>query len=157
MRSRRASARYIGLRAALARRPQLPAASPQVAEIDPSFDPQMYGHSVNPRPHAIPSLAAAVLLLAAVGAHPYAYYTFLRWAVFLAAVIVAWVAWGSRLRAATWVFLGIAVLFNPVAPVYLDRSSWQLIDVTCAGLFALSLIITRESAVEPRDRETMYK
>jgi len=94
---------------------------------------------VNQRPHLIPALASAVLLLVALGDHPYGYYTFLRWVVFMAACLVAWVAWESEVQPATFVFAAVAVLFNPLVPVYLDKSTWAPIDVVCAVLFALSL------------------
>lgn len=86
-----------------------------------------------------------MLLLVALGQHPYGYYTFLRWAVTVAAVVVAWVAWDSFAQWATWPFVGIAILFNPLAPVYLDRATWQPIDIVCALAFAASLALERRA------------
>jgi len=94
---------------------------------------------VNQRPHLIPALASAVLLLVALGDHPYGYFTFLRWVVFMSACLVAWVAWESEVQPATFVFAAVAILFNPLVPVYLGKSTWAPIDVVCAVLFALSL------------------
>jgi hypothetical protein len=91
----------------------------------------------------IPAIAAALLLLMAEGQHPYGYYTFLRWAVCVAAVVVAWVAWHSTAQWAAWVFIGVAILFNPIAPVYLHRSTWRLIDVACAVAFVAAASIKR--------------
>jgi hypothetical protein len=96
------------------------------------------------RPHAVPALAAAVLLLIALGHHPYGYYTFLRWAVCSAALVVAWVAWRSDAKWATWLFIGIGTLFNPLAPGYLQRSTWRPIDVICAIAFVLALSLRVE-------------
>lgn len=84
-----------------------------------------------------------MLLLVALGQHPYGYYTFLRWTVTIAAIVVAWVAWNSTAQWATWPFVGIAVLFNPIAPVYLDRETWRPIDVLCALVFIASLALER--------------
>lgn len=95
------------------------------------------------RPHVIPALAAAGLLLIALGQHPYGYYTFLRWVTAIAALAVAWVAWNSRAQWATWLFVGVAILFNPLAPIYLDRATWRPIDVACAVGFLASLAIKR--------------
>lgn len=94
------------------------------------------------RPHLIPALAASALLLVALGQHPYGYYTFLRWAVTVAALVVAWVAWDSAQWAA-WVFVGIAILFNPIAPIYLDRETWRPIDVACAVILVASVALKR--------------
>lgn len=93
------------------------------------------------RPHAIPAVASAILLLVALGDHPYGYYTFLRWAVTSAAVLVAVVAQRSTSQWATWPFAGIAILFNPIAPVYMSRQSWRPIDIICAIGFLASLKI----------------
>jgi hypothetical protein len=98
------------------------------------------------RPHAIPALAAALLLLIALGDHPYGYYTFLRWAVCTAAIVVAWVAWRSDVEWAMWPFIGIAILFNPLVPVYLQRSTWQPIDVICALAFGLAISLKNGDA-----------
>jgi len=95
------------------------------------------------RPHVIPAVAAALLLFVALGQHPYGYYTFLRWAVCVAAIFVAWVAWNSAAQWATWAFAGVAILFNPLAPVYLQRSTWRPIDIACALAFLGSLAIER--------------
>jgi hypothetical protein len=97
---------------------------------------------VNSRPHLIPALAAAVLLLVALGEHPYGFYTFLRWAVTVAALVVAW---ESAAQWATWVFVGIAILFNPIAPVYLDRETWRPIDVARAVIFVVSVALERRA------------
>lgn len=93
------------------------------------------------RPHAIPAVAAAILLFVGLGHHPYGYYTFLRWAVTIAAIVVAVVAWKSSSQWVTWPFVGIAILFNPIAPVYMTRHSWRPIDILCAIAFLASLKI----------------
>jgi hypothetical protein len=93
-----------------------------------------------------------VLLFLAVGDHPYGYYTFLRWVVCVAGLVVAWVAWHSDRQWATWPFVGIAILFNPLAPVYLHRSTWRPIDIACGVAFLASLgIRRRDLAVAARD------
>ena len=100
---------------------------------------------MNARPHAIPAIAAVVLLLVALGQHPYGYYTFMRWVVTIAAVVVASVGWHSIVQWTTWPFVGIAMLFNPLVPVYLDRATWRPIDVICAVSFAASLALARRT------------
>jgi hypothetical protein len=90
-----------------------------------------------------------LLLFLALGQHPYGYYTFLRWAVSIAAIVVAWVAWHSAVQWATWAFVGIAILFNPLAPVYLQRSTWRPIDILCGLAFLGSLAVERRVPVAP--------
>lgn len=90
------------------------------------------------RPHLVPSVAASVLLIVALGQHPYGYYTLLRWAVTVAALVVAWAAWTGWPQLLAWPFVGVAILFNPLAPVYLDRHTWRPIDIACSVAFVVA-------------------
>ena len=92
-------------------------------------------------------MSAALLLFVALGQHPYGYYTFLRWAVSVAAIVVAWVAWHSTARWATWLFAGVAILFNPLVPVYLHRSTWRPIDIICGLAFLGATALERRVSV----------
>lgn len=83
-------------------------------------------------------LLVAALLFVAVAPLPYAYYRFLRLAVCAAAVYSAWEEFQSGVRLLGWLFVVIGVLFNPLAPVHLDRSVWFWIDLGAGGLFAIS-------------------
>src|SRR3954454_5830350 len=47
------------------------------------------GLGMNQRPHLIPALTSVVLLILALGNHPYGYYAFLRWVVCASALCVA--------------------------------------------------------------------
>lgn len=93
------------------------------------------GGGLKRRPHAIPSLLAAALLLLATLDLPYGYYTFLRIVVCGVAVYVAYCGhkWGKPW--ATWMFGLMAVLFNPLIPVHLTKATWLPIDVVAAGAF----------------------
>ena len=35
-----------------------------------------------------------------------------------------------------WAFIAVALLFNPVVPVHLDRETWRVIDWGVALIFA---------------------
>jgi len=87
------------------------------------------------RPHLIPAIIAALMLLGALGQWPYGYYQLLRFVVCGSATYVAFVAYESKKLWVTLVFGFIAVLFNPLIPVHLSREIWQPIDVVCALLF----------------------
>ncbi|WP_392397607.1 DUF6804 family protein [Rhizobium ruizarguesonis] len=41
----------------------------------------------------------------------------------------------SKLTGWTLAYLLIAVLWNPIAPVFLDRGSWFVLDLVAAGIF----------------------
>ena len=89
------------------------------------------------RRHVIPALIVVVLSLVALGDHPYSYYTFLRWAVFAAAAFVTYrsfVSGGVLLAAPA---AAVAVLFNPLAPFYMDKDAWSVWNVLTAVVFGI--------------------
>jgi hypothetical protein len=92
------------------------------------------------RPHLIPAIIIALLLLFAVASLPYGYYQFLRWTTCVTAVYIAVMGFIWDKKWATWVFGAIAILFNPIFPVYLTKDIWRPIDITCAVIFLCSII-----------------
>ena len=84
------------------------------------------------RPQLVPCLVACALLFFALGDQPYGYFTVLRWVVTIAAAISAYVGFKAANVFAAWVFVAMAVLFNPIAPVFLERSTWQTMDMLAA-------------------------
>ena len=90
------------------------------------------------RPHVIPCVVAAVLLVGALGKWPYGYYTLLRLVVCAAALFVTVFSYQQKHLWATWCFAVVAVLFNPVMVVHLSRQIWGPIDVVAAALFVVS-------------------
>jgi len=95
------------------------------------------------RPHLIPASIAAMMLLAAVGKWPYAYYQVMRWAVCAAGVFVAYKGWMFKRAWALWVFGLVAVLFNPLLPIHLKRETWAAIDVLAAAIFVVGVVLLR--------------
>ena len=87
------------------------------------------------RPHAIPAILTAALLLGALAKWPYDYYRLLRWVTCAASVFVAYHGWAWKRPWAAWVFGAVAVLFNPLWPIHLKRQTWQVIHVATAALF----------------------
>jgi len=61
-------------------------------------------------------IAAAMLISAAVGRHPYSFYTLLRWICCVAFAYSAISAFQMKRVAWTWIFGVLAILFNPLAP-----------------------------------------
>ena len=83
------------------------------------------------------------MLFGAVAEWPYGYYTFLRWLTCIASIFVVFQAFYKNIDWAKVVFIVIAILFNPIAPIYLSRSTWIPLDIITAILFifAIKLII----------------
>ncbi|WP_020604998.1 DUF6804 family protein [Spirosoma spitsbergense] len=97
---------------------------------------------------AILFVSAGLLFLAtlAVLSLPYGYFTFLRIVVCSTAVYAA-----IRLKDSTIPFLAllmVAILFNPLIPVYLPKLTWRIIDLAVAAAFirlALKSLNTQDS------------
>ena len=71
------------------------------------------------------------LILAVFGSFPYGFYTLLRFVVTIFCGYVAYLLYkvfeGKNYLYVLYGFL--AILFNPVIPIHLDREIWQVIDV----------------------------
>jgi hypothetical protein len=65
----------------------------------------------------------------------YSYYILLRWFISILAAYVAFKFYDSGIQAWAFVFGGVAFLFNPIVPIYLNKSSWVAIDFVAAILF----------------------
>lgn len=88
----------------------------------------------------IASVISVVLLLLAIPAiWPYGYYILLRWIITGSAIFLIWTA--SKLEKKFWIFLMVvvAILFNPIAPIHLDKQTWVVIDFMVAALFLVSI------------------
>ncbi len=80
-------------------------------------------------------IPAAVLF---VGVLPLSigYYTLLRLVVTAAAAYIAYDTFQNDKQSGwMWVFGFVAILFNPLIPIYLDKEIWMVIDFVVAILF----------------------
>jgi hypothetical protein len=100
------------------------------------------------RPHLIPSLIGAFMLLGALADLPYGYYQLLRFVVCGVSVYVAYTAYAWQKMWATCLFGFIAILFNPLAPIHLPRETWQPIDLICAALFIIVAVVLKMPSKE---------
>ena len=87
----------------------------------------------------IARMFTAGMLVLALASLPYGYYTILRWTVCSVALYGAFRAFGADQKVWTWIFGVIAILFNPFAPVYLNRATWAVLDLAAGMIIVLSL------------------
>jgi len=87
---------------------------------------------------------ASGLLIWALGKHAYEYYTLLRFVVCVATAYGIFLAVRFKKISWVWVFGIIAVLFNPLFPISLERNTWSVIDVTTAILLVVSIFLFRD-------------
>jgi len=87
---------------------------------------------------------AMLLLVIPSGIWPYGYYQFLRWVVMLAGLVCAYQAHKENKTMWVWIMGIIAVVFNPIAPIYLDKVLWSIIDIVVA-VFMFSYASTNKN------------
>ncbi|MCR4418182.1 MAG: hypothetical protein NUV92_10630 [Ignavibacteria bacterium] len=51
----------------------------------------------------------------------------------------------------------IAILFNPIFPIYLDRNIWRYVDIAAAIIFLVSLYVLKKSVSENNNNESPEK
>jgi hypothetical protein len=85
------------------------------------------------------------LLVIATARLPYGYYTFLRFVVCGFAALVALCGWEDSTYSRIWsvIFAGMAILFNPLVPIYLSRTTWFYLDLGAAIVIVAHLVIMR--------------
>lgn len=81
---------------------------------------------------------SGLFLILAVLPLPYVYYQFLRIFIFFSAGFVSFKFFEQKFMPWVLIFGTIAMIFNPIAPIYLDKSSWVVIDFISALLFFLA-------------------
>ena len=86
-------------------------------------------------PKQVIYLAVAFLFLAVLPL-PYGYYTLLR---LIACAVFAWAAYvtfENKESILPWIFIVLALLFNPIIKIYLAKETWAAIDL-CSAIFLL--------------------
>jgi len=88
------------------------------------------------------SLICAVLLFLALIKLPIGYYTILRIVVTIGAAAIVAKEFKHGINIWVIVFGFIAVIFNPILPVYLhDKAIWMPIDLICGIIFFVKSFI----------------
>ena len=101
----------------------------------------------NDKPYLIPSTISAIMLLLALADWPYGYYILLRFVVCGSAAFVAYLGYLINKQWIIWTFGIIAVLFNPLILIHLNRELWAFIDVIVAVIFVVSIFIFKSKKI----------
>jgi len=92
-----------------------------------------------------PALLAIVMLGGAIfPIEYYAYYQLMNWVVVGAAILTAFKAYKQSKEGLMWIFIIVAVIFNPVAPIHLRTDVWHILDVVGILLFLISFVRLRQ-------------
>lgn len=91
-------------------------------------------------------IVPAVLLVIAIGDWPYGNYQIVRFVVCGACAYLAYVEYQTNRAASVWgiAFGAIALLFNPIAPIHLNKDIWRWLDGSAAVALIAHLIFVRE-------------
>ena len=80
-----------------------------------------------------------MLLLAIPPIWPYGYFMLLRVVICASSGYMAYVGFNKGKDVWIWIFVVIAILFNPILPIHLGKDIWAIVDVIVAGIFMVSL------------------
>lgn len=84
-------------------------------------------------------IIAILMLFWALANHPYGYYQLLRWVIAGTTGYLAYLAYESKKNTWTWILAITAILFNPIAPIHLNRETWAVLDIIAAAIIFTSI------------------
>jgi len=95
----------------------------------------------------LPEAAAVILAVIALRkGNPYGYYVFLRWMTCPIFVWIAWKAYSRGYGLSLAIAAGIlAVLFNPILRVMLDREKWEILNIALVAVAMWSAMVSFRS------------
>ena len=79
------------------------------------------------------------MLFWALADNPYGYYQILRWVIVGVTGYSAYLAYEQSKNAWTWILAITAILFNPIAPIHLDRETWSVLNIIAAAIIFTSI------------------
>ena len=80
------------------------------------------------------SMISGLLLFVAIFSWPYGYYMFLRVAVFFASIYLVYKLKENH-EGWMWIFIFMAILYNPLFEIHLTKGIWVPINIASALLF----------------------
>jgi len=90
---------------------------------------------------------ACGLLILAIADLPYGYYQFLRIVISIIAGINVLGELEKENKILFFFFALTLILFNPIIPIHLDKSSWTPIDLIAGIIFGVSALIYKDTEV----------
>lgn len=85
-------------------------------------------------------LILALLFLLCLAPMPYGFYSLVRFVAMIAFAIYAYIYHEKKNNKLAITFLSLAILFQPLLPIYLGRTLWNIVDVLVA-IFLIILFI----------------
>ena len=83
-------------------------------------------------------IGLAILLFLCLADMPYGYFQFVRWAALVGFALLAFDASEKNRQQEMIVYIGLAILFQPIFKIALGRSLWNMVDVIVGGYLMIS-------------------
>lgn len=74
-------------------------------------------------------IVCSIMLFIALFNNPYSYYQILKWVTTISFVYLANHYFKSNMENFCWMFIALAVLYNPIAPISFERSTWEIVNI----------------------------
>lgn len=95
-------------------------------------------------PTTIPVVISILMLIAGIPAFfPYGYYTLLRFVVCGTAAYTAYVSFGKENKIIGFLSILVALLFNPLIPIYMNKEAWVIIDAVVIIFFGTTIFFLK--------------
>lgn len=82
-----------------------------------------------------------ILLMLCFFDMPYAYYTLVKWFISILCGYIAYLYHEAHRTQIMLVFITFTVLYNPIAPFYLGRGLWLILDVILIVIFLMEILL----------------
>lgn len=88
--------------------------------------------------------ASTFLFIALFDGLPYGYFTLLRFVICIVSAYLAYKIYKDNKESLwVWAFGFIAILFNPIIIIHLQREQWWVIDLIAGIFFVLSIFLIK--------------
>jgi hypothetical protein len=105
---------------------------------------------MKPTPENLIKIVVATLLLICLFHMPYGYYQLVRFIAVVGFAILAYYEYERKNIPMVIVYLGLAVLFQPLATIPLGRQVWIIVDIVLAAGLVIS-IFAKNSKSDKRE------
>ena len=93
---------------------------------------------------SIIKIVLAIVLFLCLFNMPYGYYQFVRFAAMAAFAYLAFSANEQNKKNEVFIFIALAILFQPFVKIALGRTIWNIVDVVVGVSLLISLITTKK-------------
>lgn len=93
----------------------------------------------------IVKIVLSILLLICLFDMPYGYYQFVRFAALVGFAILAYQANESQHKFEMIIYIGLAILFQPLIKIALGRLIWNIVDVVVGVALIISIFVKSSS------------